>query len=133
MDGLLAVTAVPPSHNPTSLPVSKVMKLFSLLFAAIVGTAVLAPATADARPYHGERTRVTYERCGTPVYWAYAYAGRDYYGRPIYRWVVKYRGHRSHGGYHRGGYGHRDYGHRGYSHRGYGHRSRGGISFHWSR
>jgi hypothetical protein len=99
------------------------MKLFSLLFAAIVGTAVLAPATADARPYCGERTRVTYERCGTPVYWVYTFAGRDCHGRPIYRWVVQSRGHRGHGGYDRGGYGHRDYGHR----------SHGGISFHWSR
>lgn len=101
------------------------MKLFSLLFAAIVSASVLTPATADARPHcgTGERTRVTYERCGTPVYWVYTYVGRDCHGRPIYRWVVQSRGYR--GGYDRG------HGHGGYDH-GYS-RGRTGISFHWSR
>lgn len=98
------------------------MKLFSLLFAAIVGTAVLSPATADARPYCGERTRVTYDRCGTPVYWSYVMVGRDCHGCPVYRWVVQSRGHRHHGGYARGGYGYRGHGY-----------SSGSVSFHWSR
>lgn len=104
------------------------MKLFSLLFVAIVGTAVLTPATADARPHcgSGERTRVTYDRCGNPTFWVYTYAGRDCHGRPLYRWVVQSRGHR--GGYDRG-HGHHSHG--GYDH-GYS-RGRTGISFHWSR
>lgn len=98
------------------------MKLFSLLFAALVGTAVLTPVTASADPYCGStRTRVTYDRCGNATFWVYTFAGRDCHGRPIFRWVVQSRGGR--GGYDRGGYGRGGYD-RGYD-RGYG---RGGSS-----
>lgn len=121
------------------------MKLFSLLCAAFVGMAVLAPSTASARPYGGgERTRVTHDRCGNRVFWVYAYAGRDRHGCAVYRWVQQGRssGHggydRGHGGYDRGhggrdrGHGGYDRGHDGCDRRDYG-RTRSGISFQWSR
>ena len=79
------------------------MKLFSLLFAALVGTAVLTPVTASADPYCGPRTRVTYDRCGNATFWVYTFAGRDCHGHPIFRWVAQHRG--GHGDYGRGGHG----------------------------
>lgn len=82
------------------------MKLFSLLFAALVGTAVLTPVTASADPYCGPRTRVTYDRCGNATFWVYTFAGRDCHGHPIFRWVAQHRGDYGRGGgYDRGGYG----------------------------
>jgi len=124
------------------------MKLFSLLFAALVGTAVLTPATASAQSC-GQRTRVTYDRCGNPIFWVYTFAGRDCHGRPVFRWVVQSRGegygghnHGGHGGGytggHGGGYGQGGYG-GGYGQGGYGGgrcdsgHNRNGISFYWSR
>ncbi len=115
------------------------MKLFSLLCAAVVGTAILAPSSADARPHggYGERTRVTYDRCGNPVHWVYTCVGHDRHGCPVYRWVPQSRGP-SRGDYRRD-YGY-DYGYdRGPSRGHYdGHGSRyqparSGVSFHWSR
>jgi hypothetical protein len=113
------------------------MKLFSLLFAALVGTAVLTPVTASANPYGGERTRVSYDRCGNPVFWVYTFVGRDCHGCPIYRWVVQSCGP-GRGEYNRPDYGHgNDYGRGGYGHGGYGQGGscdRGGrISFYWGR
>lgn len=110
------------------------MKLFSLLCAAFVSLAALAPTTASAGHDRGERTRVSYDHCGRPIYWTYSCVGRDHCGRPVYRWVQTSRGgyrdrgydspHGYTGGYSRGGYGRDrcDYD-----------RGRSGISFHWSR
>lgn len=116
------------------------MKLFSLLCAAFVSLAALAPTTASAGHDRGERTRVSYDHCGRPIYWTYSCVGRDHCGRPVYRWVQTSRGgYRGHGSYsgHGGGYGHGGYSGgrdrcdydrgRGYS------RGRSGISFHFSR
>ena len=61
------------------------MKKISLALAALLGFAVLTPATAEA---HGCRTRVTYDNCGACLNWEYVFAGRDCYGCPVYRWVV---------------------------------------------
>ncbi len=93
------------------------MKLFSLLFAALMGMAVLAPATASASPFGGSRTRVTYDHTGCRVFWVYTCVGHDRHGCAIYRWVIQSRSH-GHGGH--GGHGGYD---RGYSHGGghYGH------------
>lgn len=110
------------------------MKLFSLLCAAFVSLAALAPTTASAgHDSCGTRTRVTYDRCGQPVYWTYSFVGRDHCGRPVYRWVQQYRG--GYAGHGRGSYGRgRDYGHGHSSGHGHGYsRSRSGISFHFSR
>jgi hypothetical protein len=122
------------------------MKLFSLLCAAFVSLAALAPTTANAgHDSCGTRTRVTYDRCGQPVYWTYTFVGRDHCGRPVHQWVQQYRG--GYAGHGRDSYGHgRDsYGRDSYGHgrdsghgRNYGHghgysRPRSGISFHFSR
>ena len=111
------------------------MKLFSILCAAFVSLAALAPTTASAG--HGERTRVTYSDCGRPMFWIYNCVGEDSCGRTIYRWVQT-----SGGGYDRGGYDRGGYDRGGYSggrdscdsDRRYRYsRSRGGVSFHYSR
>ena len=122
------------------------MKLFSLLCAAFVSLATLAPTTASAGHDSGERTRVTYDHCGRPIYWTYTCVGHDHCGRSIYRWVQtsrggysgrdSYRGRDSYSGrdsgYERGGYsGGRD---RCDYDRGHGYsRGRSGVSFHFSR
>ena len=116
------------------------MKLFSLLCAAFVTVATLTPTTARAGHDSGERTRVTYDNCGRPIYWIYTCVGEDSCGRTIYRWVQASRGGYSgrgsysgyEGGYGRGSYsGGRD---RCDYDRGYGYsRGRSGISFHFSR
>ena len=99
------------------------MKLFSLLFAALVGVTVLTPATASAQSC-GQGTRVTYDRCGNAIFQVYTFVGRDCDGHPIYRWVVQSRGH---GGYNQGGHGgYSQGGHGGYSHGGRGGYSQGG-------
>ena len=121
------------------------MKLFSLLCAAFVSLAALTPTTASAGHDRGERTRVSYDHCGRPIYWTYSCVGRDHCGRPVYRWVQTSRGGYGDGGYsgHGGGYGDGGgYGHGGYRGerdrcdydrgRGYS-RGRSGISFHFSR
>lgn len=122
------------------------MKLFSLFCAAFVSLAALAPTTANAgHDSCGTRTRVTYDRCGQPVYWTYTFVGRDHCGRPVHQWVQQYRG--GYAGHARDSYGQgRDsYGRDSYGHerdsghgRNYGHgheysRPRSGISFHFSR
>ena len=127
------------------------MKLFSLLCAAFVSLAALAPTTANAgHDSCGTRTRVTYDRCGQPVYWTYTFVGRDHCGRPVHQWVQQYRGgYAGHGrdsyGHGRDSYGRDSYGRDSYGHgrdsghgRNYGHghgysRPRSGISFHFSR
>lgn len=124
------------------------MKLSSILCAAFVSLATLTPTTASAGHDSSERTRVTYDHCGRPIYWTYTCVAHDHCGRPVYRWVQSsrggYGGHDSYsghgGGYERGGYG------GGYERGGYGggrdscdgrgyrsSRSRGGVSFHYSR
>ena len=122
------------------------MKLFSLLCAAFVSLATLAPTTAGAGHDRGERTRVSYDDCGRPIYWTYTCVGHDNCGRPVYRWVQASRGGYSGrdsytGGYEHGGYsgGYDRGGYRGgrdscdYD-RGHGYsRSRSGVSFHFSR
>ena len=117
------------------------MKLFSLLCAAFVTVATLTPTTAKAGHDGGERTRVSYDSCGRPIYWTYTCVGHDHCGRPVYQWVQTsrggYSGYRGDSGYGRGGYDRGDRG--GYDRSGYG-RGRGdscdrgrGISFYWSR
>ena len=111
------------------------MKLSSLLCAAFVALATLAPTTASAgHDSCGTRTRVTYDHCGRPIYWTYTYVGRDHCGRPVYQWVQTSRGssyrgssgYRGDSGYSRGGYdGGRDSCDRG--------GSRSGVSFYWGR
>jgi hypothetical protein len=140
MNSEIAATAVPFFHQQTILTANKVMKLFSLLFAALVGTAVLAPVTASADSRCGERTRVTYDRCGNPIFWVYTFAGRDCHGCPIFRWVIQSRGHGDygHGGYDRGGCGGYDRGgydrdRGGYDRGGCDHGGHSGISFYWGR
>jgi hypothetical protein len=98
------------------------MKLFSLLFAALVGTAVLTPATASAQSCRSGSTRVTYDRCGNATFWVYTFVGRDCHGCPIFRWVVQSRCSSGHGrGYDRHDYdrGHDDddHGHGSYHYR----------------
>ena len=91
------------------------MKLFSLLCAAFVTLATLAPTTASAgHDSCGTRTRVTYDHCGRPIYWSYVYVGRDHCGRPVYQWVQASRG-----GSYSGGHGYSS--------------GRTGFSFHYSR
>ena len=80
------------------------MKLFSLLCAAFVSLAALTPTTASAGHDRGERTRVSYDHCGRPIYWTYSCVGRDHCGRPVYRWVQTSRGGYGDGGYGGGGY-----------------------------
>ena len=121
------------------------MKLSSLLCAAVVSLAALAPVTASAGHEYGERTRVTYDRCGNPVFWTYTCVGHDRCGRPIFRWVQQSRGY---GGGHGGGYDRGDRGGYGggYDRGGYrgdrgdrgdrcdsGGYSGSGVSFYWSR
>ncbi len=114
------------------------MKLFSLICAAFVSLAALAPTTASASPHNGsERTRVTYDRCGQPIFWTYTCVGRDHCGRPVFQWVQQSRGGysgSSRGGYNRGSYGRGDYGRGRGDSCGYGSsRGRSGVSFHLSR
>ena len=102
------------------------MKLSSILCAAFVSLATLTPTTASAGHDSSERTRVTYDHCGRPIYWTYTCVAHDHCGRPVYRWVQSSRG-----GYERGGYGG---GRDSCDGRGYrSSRSRGGVSFHYSR
>lgn len=99
------------------------MNKFSLALAALLGFAVLTPATAEAG---GCRTRITYDNCGSCLHWEYRCVGRAYDGCAIYRWVVVSRSYPrvnfsyGYGGSYRGGYSHYHGGHR---HRGsHGHR-----------
>ena len=107
------------------------MKLFSLLGAAFFSLATLAPTTASAgHECGGERTRVTYDRCGNPVFWSYTFVGRDHCGRPVFQWIQQSRGGYSgydRGGYDRGGYSGYDRG--GYGRGGYSGYDRGGRDF----
>lgn len=79
------------------------MKLRTLLFTVLLGLGVLAPVTSAKAEHYSNRTRVTYDHCGRPVYWEYRYVGRDCHGYPKYRWVQVSRCAPSYGG---GGYHH---------------------------
>lgn len=100
------------------------MKKLTLLLAAVLGFAVLAPATASAGGGHCRpgSTRVSYDSCGRQIVSVYTFVGRSYDGCPVFRWIAQpcydrpvYRGD----GYGRGGYGRGDgYGRGGYGDRG---------------
>ena len=60
------------------------MKTIRFFLMAVLGFAVLGPATAEA----GCRTRVTRDYCGNVLYWEYAFVGRGWVGCPRYDWVV---------------------------------------------
>lgn len=106
------------------------MKLRTLLFTAILGLGALAPVTsANAGHTSCERTRVTYDDCGRPIYWVYRVVDYCHDGSPRYAWVRTSPRHDR--GYSGRGHGH-DHGysrHSDYSYRG----SRGGISFRFER
>ena len=110
------------------------MKLRTLLFTAILGLGALAPVTsANAGHTSCERTRVTYDDCGRPVYWVYRVVGYCHDGCPRYAWVrtAPPCDRESYGGGYSGGYGH-SHGysrHSDSSYRG----SRGGFSFRFGR
>ncbi|MES2709244.1 MAG: hypothetical protein V4726_21790 [Verrucomicrobiota bacterium] len=119
------------------------MKLPSLIIAAVVSLAALAPVTASAGgPCRPGSSRVSYDHCGRRVVSIYTFVGRDYHGCPIFRWIAQPcyerpvyrggggRGHRDGG---RGDYDRRGGGGRGDYHRGHSERGRGGFSIRISR
>ncbi len=63
------------------------MKLRSLLLTALLGLGALAPLNTAKADHSCERTRVTYDSHGCPIYWVYTVVDRDCHGCPVYGWV----------------------------------------------
>ena len=63
------------------------MKLRSLLLTALLGLGTLAPVSSAKADHCHERTRVTYDCHGCPIYWVYRVVGHEYDGCPRYAWV----------------------------------------------